>query len=220
VEVLERPLIFRDRPNLLLAKRIIDLIICVLAAPLIAPVMAVCALLIKRDSPGPIFFVQERIGKGGKRFKMYKFRTMPHQHDDRAQKEFMKKFVTGELKSDANGKPVYKPRAQVTRIGQWLRKASLDELPQLINVVRGEMSLIGPRPNLPLEVDEYKLWQHERLEVLPGMTGLAQVNGRSSLEWEQIVQYDIQYIETMSLALDFQIILKTFGVVFRGFGAR
>lgn len=220
VEVMGRPLVFRDRPNLLLAKRVIDLIICVLAAPLIVPVIAACALLVKWDSPGPVFFVQERIGKGGKRFKMYKFRTMPRQQDDRAQKEYMKKYVTGELRSDTNGKPIFKPTAQVTRIGRLLRKSSLDELPQLINVLKGEMSIVGPRPNMPVEVEAYTLWQHERLEVLPGLTGLAQIHGRSSLEWEEIVQYDIQYIENMSLALDWHIILKTFGVVFRGIGAR
>jgi lipopolysaccharide/colanic/teichoic acid biosynthesis glycosyltransferase len=145
---------------------------------------------------------------------------MPQQQDDRAHKEYMKKYVTGELRSDANGKPIFKPKAQVTRIGRLLRKSSLDELPQLINVLKGEMSIVGPRPNLPLEVEEYKLWQHERLEVLPGLTGLAQIHGRSSLEWESIVKYDIQYIEHMSLALDLQIMLKTFGVVLKGLGAR
>jgi lipopolysaccharide/colanic/teichoic acid biosynthesis glycosyltransferase len=220
VEVIGRPRLFRDRPHLLLAKRVIDLVICVLAAPVIVPVMMLCALLVRCDSPGPIIFVQERIGKGGKRFKMFKFRTMPHKQDDQPQKEFMKKYVTGELKSDAGGKPVFKPQARVTRIGGLLRKTSLDELPQLINVVRGEMSIVGPRPNMSAEVEHYKLWQHERLEVLPGLTGLAQIHGRSSLEWEQIVQYDIQYIENMSLALDFEIILKTFVVVLKGLGAR
>ena len=220
VEVMGRPLVFRDRPHLLRAKRVIDLIICAVAAPIVAPVIALCALLVKWDSPGPVFFVQERIGKGGRRFKMYKFRTMPHRQDDGAHKEFMKKFVTGELKSDAHGQPIFKPKAQVTRVGRILRKTSLDELPQLINILKGEMSIVGPRPNMSVEVESYKLWQHERLEVLPGLTGLAQIHGRSSLPWEEIVRYDIQYIEQMSLALDLQIMLKTASVVLKGLGAR
>ncbi len=221
IEVMRRPLVFRDRPGLRLAKRLIDLLICAAILPLVVPIMAVCALAVRLDSPGPVFFRQKRVGRGGRLFTMYKFRTMVANVDDREHRKYMKAFVTGQL-GGGDGQQVFKPaeKSQVTRVGRVLRKTSLDELPQIINVLKGEMSIIGPRPNLPWEVEEYKLWQHERLEVLPGITGLAQVNGRSSIPFEKIVEYDVQYVNRLSLALDFEILARTALVIVKGLGAR
>ncbi len=219
LEIIQRPLIFHDRPAYLRAKRVIDLLIVLAALPLALPIMAICALAIWIDSGRPILFVQERIGRGGQRFNMFKFRTMRADLDDRDHRQYLRKFVTGELGQNRNG--IHKPasRSEITRVGRFLRKTSLDELPQLINVWRGEMSIVGPRPNLAWEVEAYQLWHHERLEIRPGITGLAQVNGRSSLSFEKIVQYDIEYLEKMSLWLDLKILWLTARVLLKGVGA-
>jgi lipopolysaccharide/colanic/teichoic acid biosynthesis glycosyltransferase len=168
-----------------------------------------------------VFFVQERIGKGGRRFLMYKFRTMHHDLDDRDYRAFMKAFVNGQIGEAGDGAKIYKPvrATHMTRVGRFLRKLSLDEVPQFINVLKGEMSLVGPRPNVPWEVEEYRLWHHERLEVLPGITGLAQVRGRSGLPFEAIVKHDVEYVEKRSLWLDLKIILWTLRSVLMGKGA-
>jgi lipopolysaccharide/colanic/teichoic acid biosynthesis glycosyltransferase len=134
----------------------------------------------------------------------------------------MKAFVNGQVGDNGDGKELYKPiqAAQVTRVGRILRKTSLDELPQLINVLRGEMSLVGPRPNVLWEFEEYKGWHNERLEVLPGITGLAQVQGRSGINFDSIVKYDIEYIERQSLRLDLEILWRTVVSVLLGKGAK
>lgn len=221
LEVIPRERLFHDRPGLRYAKRALDLFLCVAAMPVVVPLMALCALAIKLDSHGPVFFVHERVGRGGRLFRMYKFRTMFVNVDSSTHKAFMKAFVNGQIGQNGADADVYKPvqQSQITRMGRFLRKTSLDELPQLINVLRGEMSLVGPRPNLPWEVEEYRLWHHERLEVLPGLTGLAQVRGRSSIPFEQIIEYDLQYVKNMSLALDLRILFETVGVILRGRGA-
>ena len=133
----------------------------------------------------------------------------------------MKAFVNGQIGDDENGGAIYKPiqASQITRVGRILRKISLDELPQLVNVFRGEMSLVGPRPNVLWEFEEYKGWHNERLEVLPGVTGLAQVRGRSGLTFDSIVKYDVEYIERQSLALDLKILWWTLLSVLLGRGA-
>jgi lipopolysaccharide/colanic/teichoic acid biosynthesis glycosyltransferase len=230
-----------------IVKRLIDLLLCLLAMPVIVPVMGILALLIRLDSPGPALFVQERIGKGGRAFRMYKFRTMSHNLDDTRHRAFMKAFVRGEIggngnrnsgngrlhqtfvnafvdvqpKVSGNNGKVFKPAqaSQITRVGRILRKTSLDELPQVFNVLKGEMSLVGPRPNVPWEVEEYLPWHFERLEVLPGITGLAQVKGRSGISFDTIVQYDIEYIEKQSSSMDFKILWWTVSSVFFGTGA-
>ena len=175
---------------------------------------------------------------------MYKFRTMQHNLDDSSHRAFMKAFVNGKIGDNGNGKnallhrafkkvavnrefdnngngKIYKPvqASQITRVGRILRKTSLDELPQLINVLKGEMSLVGPRPNVPWEVEEYRPWHHERLEVLPGMTGLAQVRGRSGISFDRIVRYDIEYVEKQSLTLDLKILRWTLITALLGMGA-
>ena len=184
--------------------------------------MAICALAIHFDSTGPILLVQDRIGKGGHTFRMIKFRTMRSKFDDRQSRAYMKAYIKGNLDCNGDGKKVFKPNndAQITRVGRILRKISLDELPQIINILKGEMSIVGPRPNVPWEVEEYRPWHHERCEVLPGMTGLAQVRGRSSIDFVSLVRRDVEYIEKQSLAMDLKIMWWTFLTVCGGKGAR
>jgi lipopolysaccharide/colanic/teichoic acid biosynthesis glycosyltransferase len=219
--IINQPRVFPYRKEYEIAKRVIDLALCLLALPLAFPLMAICALAVRLDSPGPVLFIQKRIGKGGRPFCLFKFRTMRHNIDDSSHRAFMKAFVNGQIGGDGNGQEIYKPiqASQVTRVGRILRKTSLDELPQLINVLRGEMSLVGPRPNVPWEVEEYRSWHNERLEVLPGVTGLAQVRGRSGINFDSIVKYDIEYIEKRSLSLDLKILWWTVSSVVLGKGA-
>jgi len=242
--IINQPRVCPYRKAYQIGKRVVDLTLCFLCLPLLLPLIAVCMLAIRLDSSGPIFFVQERIGRGGRRFRMYKFRTMPHNLDDSSHRAFMKDFVNGHVGGDGDGKStggqrafrktfvnvpvgdngngrIYKPvqASQITWVGRILRKTSLDELPQLLNVLRGEMSLVGPRPNVPWEVEEYRPWHYERLEVLPGITGLAQVRGRSGNSFDRIVRYDIEYIEKQNLALDLKILWWTVATVFQGVGA-
>jgi undecaprenyl-phosphate galactose phosphotransferase len=215
--VVERPGVRLYKPFYSTTKRVLELICCLLMVPFFVPLTLLIAIIIRLDSSGPIFFTQERIGKGGRPFKMLKFRTMHHDIDRTAHQAFMKAFVNGNPKVK-DGREVFKPfeKNQVTSVGRILRKTSLDELPQLINVLRGEMSLVGPRPNVSWEVAEYQGWHKERLEVLPGITGLAQVRGRSGIIFDEIVQYDIEYIKKQSLRLDLQILWWTFvSVLFR-----
>jgi undecaprenyl-phosphate galactose phosphotransferase len=217
--VIERTGVRLYKPYYRTAKRMADITLCLLAAPFFIPLAFIIALLIRLESTGPIFFVQDRIGKGGKQFKIIKFRTMHHNIGRESHRDFMKAFVNGQVNTQGNG--VFKAfqTNQVTRIGRILRKTSLDELPQLINVLRGEMSLIGPRPNVLWEVEEYQGWHKERLEVLPGITGLAQVRGRSGISFDEIVKYDILYLERQSLWLDAQILWWTVLSVIYGKGA-
>jgi lipopolysaccharide/colanic/teichoic acid biosynthesis glycosyltransferase len=219
--VLNRSRVLLRRKGYRIAKRLLDLSLSLLLLPLVTVVMLFCAMAIACDSPGPVLFVQNRVGKGGRNFKLYKFRTMYHNSDTGGHRAFMKAFVNGHVGELADGKTVYKPFSdrQLTRVGRILRKTSLDELPQLINVFKGEMSLVGPRPNVLWEVEEYRGWHKERLEVLPGITGLAQINGRSANTFDQIVRYDIEYIEHRSLKLDLQILWRTAISVVAGRGA-
>jgi lipopolysaccharide/colanic/teichoic acid biosynthesis glycosyltransferase len=208
-------------------KRAFDVVLAFVALVLLWPIMLTIGILIRLDSPGSALFIQKRIGKDGRPFRIYKFRTMAHHLDDSAHVRYMQAFVKGNLASShsspaRNGSDTtYKPftESQVTRLGRILRKTSLDELPQLVNVLKGEMSLVGPRPNVPYEVQEYKEWHRERLTVLPGITGLAQVKGRSTLEFDAIASYDIQYARKQSFALDVQILVNTLGCVVKGKGA-
>ena len=220
--VLNRSYVRLDRRGYRFAKRFFDVVVCLLILPLAAVAMVVIAVAILVDSSGPVIFIQERIGRGERRFNMYKFRTMKHNCDDRTGREFMQAFVAGQINQDAVAdQAIYKPRHKnhITRVGRILRKTSLDELPQIFNVLRGEMSLVGPRPNVPWEVQVYRGWHNERLEVLPGITGLAQVRGRSDIPFDNIVQYDIEYIQNQSLELDLKILWRTALAVVRQNGA-
>jgi lipopolysaccharide/colanic/teichoic acid biosynthesis glycosyltransferase len=203
-------------------KRAIDVALCLLALPLLFPLMGMIALLIVIDSPGSPFFLQERIGKDGLRFRLYKFRTLRADYDDAQDRVDMQSFVSGKAISHADGQDaINKPirTRDITRVGRFLRKSSLDELPQIINVLIADMSLIGPRPNVPWEVECYKDWHLERLKVLPGISGLAQVQGRSTLTFDEIATYDIEYVRTMSLNVDLNILIDTIRSVFSGKGA-
>jgi exopolysaccharide biosynthesis polyprenyl glycosylphosphotransferase len=203
----------------LLLKRVMDLLGGAVVLLLALPAMLVVAIAIKIDSSGPVLFRQERVGIGGRRFRVLKFRTMYHGVPDTAHRELVTKMLQGDEVSAAqvgsDGKVAFKLTndARVTRVGRWLRRHSLDELPQLINVLRGEMSLVGPRPPLPYEFDQYEQWQFHRLQARPGMTGLWQVSGRNRLSYRQMCELDLEYVRRWSLWLDLRILLKTIPVV-------
>ena len=195
-------------------KRALDLVATAVGLLAISPLLAVIAIAIKLDSRGPIFFRQERVTVRGRRFGMLKFRSM---HVD-AEARLHEVLALNERQDELMFKVARDPR--VTRVGKFLRRTSLDELPQLWNVLRGEMSLVGPRPPLPREVERYAPHHHQRLQVLPGMTGLWQVSGRASIrDFEDVVRLDLDYIRNWSLGLDLMILLRTLPAVIRGTGA-
>jgi lipopolysaccharide/colanic/teichoic acid biosynthesis glycosyltransferase len=204
------------------AKRVLDIAGSIAFLIAFSPVFLCVSALVKLTSRGPVFFRQERVGKAGRRFMMLKFRTMHADADPKVHQQYVENFIQS---SDASGsgknvvfKIVNDPR--VTPLGHFLRRSSLDEFPQFWNVLRGEMSLVGPRPPLPYEVTRYKHWHRRRvLDVKPGITGLWQVNGRSSTTFEEMVRLDIQYAKSCSLRLDLKILLATPRAVFSGKGA-
>jgi exopolysaccharide biosynthesis polyprenyl glycosylphosphotransferase len=194
-------------------KRTFDLLVSALAILLLLPLWLLIALLIKLDSKGPVFYTQERVGMDGRLFLLYKFRTMKAGADPQLHREYQKAFIAGRAEANLgdDSKPTYKlltdPR--ITRIGKFLRRTSLDEVPQLFNVLSGDMSVVGPRPPIPYEVEAYELWHRKRLDMKPGVTGLWQVSGRNRLPFEEMVRLDLFYIENWSLLLDLKIILRT-----------
>ncbi|MFQ5649790.1 MAG: sugar transferase [bacterium] len=192
-------------------KRVFDIAFCVVSLPVLVPVMLLCYLAIKLDSPGPVFFFQERTGRGGKRFKMHKLRTMVKNAE-----ELKEKYMHLNELTYPDFKISNDPR--ITRVGRFLRKTSLDELPQVFNVLRGDMTLVGPRPT-SFSANTYRLWHTARLEVKPGMTGLWQVSGRNELDFDDRLRLDIAYLRNQCFGLDFQILLRTVGSVFHGRGA-
>ena len=201
----------RNTPGYSYKKRALDLSLCLLVLPIALPILAVCALLVRISSRGPIFFVQERTGWGGRRFKMVKFRTMV----------VGAALMKAELKSqNVMGGPDFKMEndPRVTSVGRILRKTSLDESPQLFNILRGDMSLVGPRPT-SFEANTYDLWHTERLEVVPGLTGLWQVRGRGDIDFDERVRLDIAYVRNCSMALDLSILLRTVPAVLSQRGA-
>lgn len=181
-------------------KRLFDFFGSLCGLIILSPVFAVTMFLIKIFMPGPIFFTQERVGKNGEIFEILKFRTMKVDKEAEKNLDFSK------------------DKERLTRLGCFLRRTKIDELPQLINVLRGDMSLVGPRPTVTRQVKEYTAYQFQRLNMRPGMTGLAQVNGNVSLPWEQRIEYDIEYVKEFSLILDLKILVKTIGVVLLGEG--
>jgi len=196
----------------LLFKRVFDVLFSVLALIVMAPLLLVIAIAVKIDSRGPAFYKSERIGKKGRVFHCIKFRTMVRDADERRADVMHMNERDGVLFKISND-----PR--ITRLGHFLRKYSLDELPQFFNVLKGEMSIVGPRPPIASEVKEYKLSHLRRLDVMPGITGLWQVQGRQDPSFASYVSLDVTYIDTWSIWLDFKIILRTVGVVFAGTGS-
>jgi len=195
-----------------LAKGLIDRFLAFLALVFLAPLMAVIAVLIRGTSAGPAMFRQVRVGRDGQTFVLYKFRTM---HNDAEQR------LAELLALNESDGLLFKMRddPRITRVGRVLRRYSLDELPQLFNVIAGQMSMVGPRPPLPGEVAQYLADTHRRLVVKPGMTGLWQVSGRSDLSWEDSLRLDLRYVENWSLTSDFMIMLRTVSAVVRSSGA-
>ncbi|MDK8640206.1 sugar transferase [Niallia taxi] len=191
-----------------LAKRIIDIVSSIAGLILLSILFLIIAILIKVEDPkGKVFFKQVRVGKNGKEFYMYKFRSMSSDAEER-----LKELLSLNQAEGAMFKMKNDPR--ITRIGKYIRKTSVDELPQLINVLKGEMSLVGPRPPLPREVAEYSTYDKQRLLVIPGCTGLWQVSGRSNVGFSEMVELDLQYIRDRSVFYDIKIILKTILVLF------
>jgi len=202
------------------SKRLLDLVIAVPTLVVLSPVFALAGVLVKATSKGPILFRQERIGWRGDPFSMLKFRTMVLNDDDTALREINRQEITGERSVGEGGSFKLQNDARITRVGGWLRATSLDELPQLVNVARGQMSLVGPRPALAWEVE---LFPHEyrcRTDVLPGITGLWQVSGRSRLSMLDMLRLDTEYRDHQSLALDLRILLRTLPAIIRGDGSR
>lgn len=201
------------------AKRLLDLIVGLPALVILLPVFAAVALLVKLDSPGPVLFRTTRIGRGGEPFTLYKFRTMYAGASQERHRSYVKQLMRSDATGDGDGifKLEHDPR--VTRVGRGLRMTSVDELPQLLNVVRGEMSLVGPRPDVPYAVEEYEPRHHRRFDVLPGMTGLWQVSGRGELSPRAMLELDLAYVERRSLALDLRILAATVPAVVRKVGS-
>lgn len=217
-------------------KRLLDILVAGSVLLLLLPVILLLALLIVLETPGPAIFRQKRVGLqprmvGGQRtfeigsFTIFKFRTMYRGNDSAAHQRFVQAYIRNDEKemAEQQGAETQVRKlvndARVTPLGRFLRKTSLDELPQFLNVLRGDMTLVGPRPPIPYEVDMYEPWHHRRLWALPGITGLWQVTGRSSVSFDEMVKLDLEYIEHQSLWLDVKILFKTPLAVVRGKGA-
>lgn len=213
------------RQSLSGAKRVMDIVGSALALAFCAPLLLIIALAIKASSKGPVFFRQQRVGRYGKCFTFLKFRSMYVDNDPNIHKEYVTKLIAGQAErqaSNGNDEVVYKLTNddRITRVGAFLRRTSLDELPQFLNVLKGDMSLVGPRPAIPYEVAAYQTWHRRRvLEVKPGITGLWQVNGRSRVKFDEMVRLDLRYAKLWSPWLDLKILMRTPLAVVIGEGA-
>lgn len=188
-------------------KRLIDVVCSFMGVLLLSPLFIIIAIIIKTTSKGPVFFSQKRVGKNGKKFDMYKFRSMVVNAEELKEKLADQNEMSG---------PMFKMKddPRVTKVGKFIRKTSIDELPQLWNVLKGDMSLVGPRPSLPKEVAQFEDWMHKRLEVKPGLTCYWQVSGRNNIDFEEWMKLDIKYVDERSTWIDIKLILKTVGVLF------
>lgn len=214
----------RSVPNAVLSrrKRALDLGLAGALLALTSPVWLAIAIAIKATSRGPVLFRQERVGLDGVPFMLLKFRSMHHGAPERAHELFVTSMISALPTTAAmNGIHKLQQDLRITRVGRWIRRTSLDELPQVINILRGEMSLVGPRPPLAYEMAKYEPWQHERLAVRPGITGLWQVSGRNRLTYFEMCEVDVRYVRNWSLLMDLRIILRTPWVMFveRGGGS-
>jgi len=205
--IIEENLNFTKKASYYLIKRSVDILGALFGIMLLSPIMIATALLILLESKGSPVFIQTRVGKNGKLFKMYKFRSMVINAETLIDKLKDKNEMSG---------PMFKMKEdpRVTRVGKFIRKTSIDELPQLFNVLKGDMSLVGPRPNLPREVSKFTNYQKQKLLAKPGITCYWQVMGRNNIGFEQWIELDIKYIKERSLLIDLNLILKTFGVLF------
>jgi exopolysaccharide biosynthesis polyprenyl glycosylphosphotransferase len=201
-------------------KRIVDLVMATGLLLITWPVLLISTIAVKLTSKGPVIFRQERVGQNGRIFPCYKFRSMYMENDPKFHREFAREWIfdTEKSKQEEKGKIIYKLTAdpRITPVGRLFRQFSVDELPQLFNVLKGDMSMVGPRPPLPYEVSLYRNWHLRRLDVMPGITGLWQVSGRNLLTFEEMVRLDLQYIENWSVWLEIRILLKTVWVVLHG----
>ena len=191
----------------LFSKRVTDIFLSAIGLILLSPILLIVAIAIRIDSKGPIIFKQDRVGKDGKIFSMYKFRSMIVNAEELKAKL--------ETKNEMSG-PMFKMKndPRITKVGRFIRKTSIDELPQLINVIKGDMSLVGPRPSLPKEVEQFSPWMLERLKVKPGITCYWQVLGRNNIAFEEWMKLDVKYVHEMNYWLDIKLIFKTFFVLF------
>lgn len=192
-------------------KRILDIVLASTAIIILAPLIGLLALLVRLTSPGPAFFRQERLGLRGRPFTLLKLRSMYANNDDRIHREFVTSLLSGDKTPVPQSDGIYKIQKdpRITTIGAWLRKTSLDELPQLFNVLGGSMSLVGPRPVLAWEADMFSEADRKRFDVKPGITGLWQVSGRNNLSFREALELDIEYVRRHRLALDLLILLRT-----------
>ena len=204
--------VLNDTLAYIAGKRLFDLAVGLLVFVFVIPIVPLIALMIKLDSPGPVFYRQDRIGRGGRPFRFYKFRSM-YRESDRHRAEL-------ESRNEQQG-PIFKIKAdpRITPVGQFLRRSSVDEIPQIINVLRGEMSIVGPRPPLPVEVARYQPWHRRRLDVKPGITCLWQIAGRSQIGFDEWMRLDMEYLRTRSLRTDLAIFVKTLPAVMARRGA-
>lgn len=188
-------------------KRVIDVVCSFVGVLVLSPLFVVIAIIIKFTSKGPVFFSQKRVGRDGKEFKMYKFRSMVVNAEELKEKLAAQNEMSG---------PMFKMKddPRVTKVGKFIRKTSIDELPQLLNVLKGDMSLVGPRPSLPKEVAQFEDWMYRRLEVKPGLTCYWQVSGRNNIDFEDWMKLDIRYVDERNLWIDIKLIFKTVGVLF------
>ena len=188
-------------------KRLIDVICSFIGVVVLSPLFIIIAIIIKTTSKGPVFFSQKRVGKNGKEFDMYKFRSMVVNAEELKEKLAAQNEMSG---------PMFKMKddPRVTKVGKFIRKTSIDELPQLWNVLKGDMSLVGPRPSLPKEVAQFEDWMHKRLEVKPGLTCYWQVSGRNNIDFEDWMKLDCKYVDERNTWVDIKLIFKTVGVLF------
>jgi lipopolysaccharide/colanic/teichoic acid biosynthesis glycosyltransferase len=202
-------------------KRTLDLVLGSVAVLLLLPLLVAVGLAVRLSSPGPVLFRQERVGHLGRPFTMLKFRSMRVDSEDGAHREYVRRLLVEDAPSADGGRGGFKPdfSSRVTRVGRLLRRTSIDELPQLLNVLRGEMSLVGPRPAIPYEVEMFDARQRRRMAVPPGMTGLWQVRGRSRMTMREAIELDLEYVERQSTWLDLLILLRTVPAVLLRVGA-
>jgi len=199
----------------LFLKIVLDKILACFFLLILSPLIIVVSILIKISSPGPVFFKQKRVGKKGKLFDVYKFRSMKVGTSSKEHEKFVEKVIEGKVGKKDKKEGIFKLKADVriTPVGRFIRALSIDEIPQFINVLKGDMSIVGPRPAIPYELKWYKEWQKERLKVAPGITGLWQISGRNRLKFDQGVKLDLKYIHDWSFSLDFDIMIRTVWVV-------